>query len=769
MAVNWNPDAPDTLGPQWQPSSESAVVLDARSKMVAQSIDQTGVATIGTIRVAVGAIPSRGGVYAVEVYDNETGEVDESTRATLTARPNEDVTLNGWKEDDDTAASIYAEIDEATYDPSDYIKSPTGAPALATAQYVHRYSTAGLSLTGKRPLSVSIGVVLSSVPLSKINNVLNVALRIGGVLYNIGRLQARSSTVDIGYITLLHNPANGRAWTIADVQAFDGPNDAVVFYVDNVPYSRVYIYQAWMDVEVCTETRIAVGYLDDRSNGLTENAWNATTTMLTPTGGAWAKDGAGRHLYTVRRTYDRGSLAIPRLEERGVIPNPASGFTPVVDSSFGYITDMGDEHGKLFGLIQRTTVPAEHLDSISYADALAADVYTGVAAQMEYTSGGAGNFGIVRARVKSNAASAALTIKIKKRSDSSQVGSTYTLTAADAAELIEDAAGWKYLTAELSAVAALTATQFYVEFTSLATGVGDDKWSVLALDTLDQGNGATYGGTTDRALVNGTEADRYDLAVTIATIPTAVAGFTTSLLTQALDGDCGLCGVEQIEYVHGTWTATALGADFGYYQVDRSEDGGTTWDTYAKIVTEAVTAFSDYDSKRGVEACYRIRVVRSDEAPSAWSASSCETPTAQACEWLFVSSHEPALNVGYMQAGPETTYSFPNAQEREHLAIYGRDGKIALVGTEDLLVDFTLTLIVQAEDTDAPAAEGVSVFDPLRALMNADVPYVAVLDSAGNRFYADIAVPEGDADREVNYYTADVEIVELTLSPTPIA
>lgn len=759
--MNWNPDANDALGLQWQPSRESSVVLDAVTKMAAESIEQTASVAIGVNRVAVGAIPTRGGVYAVEVYDDETGV--PSGAELLTARPNEDVTLNGWTEDDGTATSIFSEIDDTTLNLADFIRSPVGAPAAATAQYVHRYSTAGLSLTGKRMLSVSLGVVVSSVPGSKINNVLNVGLNIGGVVYPIGTVQARSSTFDIGYFTLLYNPSTGAPWTIAEVQAFDS-SDEVVFYVNNVPYSRVYVYMAWMDIAAVTENRKAVGVLDDRASGLTPNAWNAAT-MTTPTGGAWTKDGTGRHLYTVRRSNGVGSLVIPTLEEPGVVPENAAGFSPTVDPSTAIITEMGDEHGALFGLIQRTTAPAEHADSVAYADAIEALVYTGQDAEQEITAV-ADDYGVVRARIKPNSATGNLLVKIKKRSDNSQAGSTITITPEDAASLPEDAAGWRILVEILATVPTLSAVQYYVEFSSTALGVNDDWWSVLAVDTLDQGNATTYGGTTDRALVNGTEADRYDLAVSISTIPDPVTNFETELASLALDGDGNDCSVDSLVYVHATWTPTSLSGDFGRYEIDRSEDGGTTWVTVAKLATEATSDFDDFESLRGVQACYRIRVVRIDESPSEWSSESCQTPTAADCEWLFTSNRTPSLNAGYNQLGPETEYVFPRADDRKYHRIYGRDGRLAFIGTEDPLVDFELPLIVQADPTEPTA--GVAVFGPLRALMGADVPYVCVLDATGNRFYADLVVPSGSANRNARVYLATVGIVELTLTPTPV-
>jgi len=41
------------------------------------------------------------------------------------ARPDADVTVTGWVEDDDTSVNMFQEIDEVAFDDTDYVKSPT--------------------------------------------------------------------------------------------------------------------------------------------------------------------------------------------------------------------------------------------------------------------------------------------------------------------------------------------------------------------------------------------------------------------------------------------------------------------------------------------------------------------------------------------------------------------------------------------------------------------------------------------------------------------
>lgn len=757
--ANWNPNANTRLGPEWFPIVEGGITLDAASKSACESIVQTASQVIGTERVAVGAIPTRGGIYVLEVYDNETAV--PANVATLTARPNEDVLTAGWEEDDDTVANMYLEIDESTIDVTDFIRPTQAAPiASVTANpYSYRAATGGLSLTGKRILGVR-NVIWYASTVAGVSARVRPGLNIGGAVQWGGIQSTSSSSATKAEHLWLYNPGTSKPWTIADVQALD-TTDELLIYGDHVfPFNNVSVFQAYCEVVVCDENRLAVGTLSDVGSALTADAWNEAA-MLTPTGGAWTKDGAGRHLYLLRRLTTSGALVVPTLDS-GEIPNPVSGFTPTLDSTYLYATAMGDAHSTVFGLIQRTTAPAESVDSISYFEADDALVFTGQDAEMEITAV-VGNYGRVVARAKSNQATADLLIKVKRRSDNVQFGGTYTLTKAVVDALPDLGSGWRAIDVLLSPVPALTATQFYVEFSSAAAGTGDDYWTVLALDTRDQGNGATFGGTTDRALVNASEADRYDLAVTISTVPTAPADFAVTLVDQTLTGDGSDCVVEAYERPHLAWTATVLAGAFTEYQIDRSDDVGVTWARVRVITTEATAAWDDSEALRGVSTCYRIRVVRSDGAISDWSPTVCVTPSPQCCEWAFTSNVDDSLNLAFSQEGYQIAYQFLDAEDVAYLEAYLRDYEIAISGTEDRGVTFDVPVVVQADQ--APSVEGVAVFDALRALQDADLPYVCVLDAKGNRFYADIRVPRGNANTAANYYVALIRVIQVRGTP----
>lgn len=726
------------------------------------SFVQTVSQAIGTIRVYLSTLPTRGGVYALEVFDGETAVPGAVT--TLTARPNEDVSGTGaspaWRQTDNVTTTIYTEIDEATLNVGDGIWC--GETAAATYTYVARFDTALLALTGLRILAVRLyartGLTGGSTAYLQLN--------IGGVA--VGAQGVFGGGDSSASVTYPYNPSTNAPWTIADVQALDTTGGVNIVGTTGVN-ANVLVYQLYLEVVTCPENRIAVGTLNDSASALTADAWNAAT-MLTPTGGVWTKDATGRHLYVVRRLTSTGAINVPTLGAAGLGGAPsASNWTVTADPTYGYVTAMGAAGGGTFGLIQRTTAPAESVDSQPYALQVTGLVYTSQDAEQEFSSAAVADYGQFQALINyAGTPTDSLLIKLKRRSDNVQFGTTVTVTKAMADAITTLGTGWKSLIVSAATFGTLAAaTQYYIEFSSSTDAA--NPWHVLALDTADQGNGATFGGTTDRAVVNGTEADRYDIPATVSSVPTAPAALTVTESVQTLSAatDAG-CDVETLEYLALNWNDTALAADFSYYEVQRSEDGGVAWFTIARISdAESNSDYADYDARTNDTAFYRVRVARlSDGATSAWTSIAGGTITATKCELRLVSNVDPSLNVAY-QWTPQRDYQFPNAESVITHDIYQRDGAVAFFPTEDRLTVFSTPLTVNVGKV--PAQRGVSVFDPLQALERAQgntIPYVSVCDHLGNRWFAAVIFPHGtERQRPGELCVAEVTIRELTRTP----
>jgi hypothetical protein len=265
-----------------------------------------------------------------------------------------------------------------------------------------------------------------------------------------------------------------------------------------------------------------------------------------------------------------------------------------------------------------------------------------------------------------------LVVTIKRRSDNVQFGGTLTITPAQANAAPDAGNGWKAITGNLTSTGTLAAaTQYYIEYSSTAANAGVG-WQVAAVDANGAVGGlAGYGGTTDRGAANATELDAWDVTGILSTVPAAPSGWAVALNTQTLTAS--VCDVLTVQRASMSWTATALGGTFLRYEIQRTEDGGTTWTTIAYVGTESVVAFVDYEAKRGVSAGYRIRVVRSDGAQGDWSTTiSVTKATTNNCVLSLVSNYAPTLNVNY-DYDPDVAYDFLETNEQVNVAVYGRD------------------------------------------------------------------------------------------------
>lgn len=347
------------------------------------------------------------------------------------------------------------------------------------------------------------------------------------------------------------------------------------------------------------------------------------------------------------------------------------------------------------------------------------------------------------------------------------VGGTLNITKAMVDALTASPLGWKAVAAKLASSATLaTATQYYLEFSSAVSGVGADSWSVLAFDTTNVGNDETFGAASspvDQGKVNGTRSQRYTLAATISQVPAAPTGLAVTTLHQTLV-NAAQCNGALWDYLHFTWTATALGAAFAYYEIQRSSDGGVTWATVRTIPLEATAAYDTYETRRGVLTSFRMRVVLLSGASSDWSATATGTaqPSGPGCVYGFVSDENPALNCAYVKLGPDETYAFPSAAEAKFDPIYGRDYQVASIPSENRGVTFTLSLLVTAITTPPVSGTATRPFQALRDISTASLSYVAVIDPEGNKTLANVRVPQGTRHEPAAMYIAQVDVTEIT-------
>jgi hypothetical protein len=375
-----------------------------------------------------------------------------------------------------------------------------------------------------------------------------------------------------------------------------------------------------------------------------------------------------------------------------------------------------------------------------------------------------------------------ITVKIKLDSTDATIGTPVTLTAAEvlaSPSFQTNADGGRrtvYLV-ELDLVGAtLTAAKHYVEFTTnqpVATTTGDTYWVVLGASmTAGDPDSAGFGGVTYTAantdesdVILRTEGD--DLALTVGQRPDAPTDFTATIANQVLitDNQANTPDwlIRDLEYVSLTWTVTTLSADFVRYEIERTQDAGTTWETIFSITDEAVDEARDYEGLRNVEASYRMRVVASWHIASVWTAEVAVTPAMTDCALLFTSNEDPTINQGYVDIGGSRTWKFLTGEEKETHILVGRSYQVVTGPLEYRGDQFEVTLAVWAGSV--PVDTGRAMFDLVESLNSVATSYICVLDEAGRRWLGDVTVTEGDR-RGSKTHEAKARVIEITDTPS---
>jgi hypothetical protein len=382
---------------------------------------------------------------------------------------------------------------------------------------------------------------------------------------------------------------------------------------------------------------------------------------------------------------------------------------------------------------------------------------------------------------------------VKNYATDVQVGSTAVVTGEDvaASPSFSVAQGFPstiplgYLVeVPLVGVSLTASTKYYVEVTTaqpLPSAAGDEFWAVDGpmSDSPDLNGEATFANDantavfTDSATVT-SDLTQSDASLTLSTTPTAPTGLTATQETEANDPDLEAagCTIPTVENVALDWTPTALGADFGYYQIERDDDD-TGYQCIAEGTDEDSETYTDWESIRGEPAVYRMRAIRGgDWIPSAYTSTATATADPYGAEVVFASNwlqaaiavnHEPEqtwpqpTNDGVLQlAGRDYQFFF---QEAENRGDGGADG-------------FTIPVVVYSgfPGQNNPTPDGRAAFGPLIDYLRDYAPYIAILLSDGSRWYGRARVDEASisySQDAAGQYTADVQVWVTQAEPTP--
>lgn len=387
-------------------------------------------------------------------------------------------------------------------------------------------------------------------------------------------------------------------------------------------------------------------------------------------------------------------------------------------------------------------------------------------------------------------------------------GVSASITPDDFDALSEIVDGWKEVTLTLSPAATLGGLASPGLLWRATGETAGSRWEVLGVrapaasgipgnlynevPSAQRLSSTTYqpsGGTTHRMTwmpppTNVSGADvAADVVFLLSQSPPTITGLTVQTLSQAVTGigeGCAgtpCCIPTEIFYHRVTWSAaagTVSGDYLGAIELQRSDDV-TEWQTIMSASSPGVTGFNDYEARAGQVSQYRIRATNLYDFAGAWSDAAsgtltspgvtvqCDDDDTAAGTLIFTSNADQsgARNLAYVMQfdrSVEESFAFPEAATSQMRRRYGRDYFTAFRPTERGGEQFSRVILVQAA---AGALPNMANIRSLRDLAWADLPYVCVRDERGNRWFANVVVPDVNISHRSSYY-ARVDIAEVT-------
>lgn len=365
-------------------------------------------------------------------------------------------------------------------------------------------------------------------------------------------------------------------------------------------------------------------------------------------------------------------------------------------------------------------------------------------------------------------------INIRRASDDALMAGPFNVQVSD---LQAPVTGWQKIGIDIGAVALVGGVKYYWEVTSAASPFYCWQVGVAIGGKGNPPSGppsgtatATWGNNVDSLIVYSFSVPTtysYNTALlSVSSAPPVPTGFN------AVHTGESACHVDAIAL---TWVNVALSCGvFGHFDLQRSDDLGVTWNQIARITDPLVSNFVDYESIRNKTAQYRIRQVRQDATPSAWSAVKSAMAVQSVFGLLFVSNEMPELNVFYPDLGASRQFSYPQAVST--LAPLGRNYEMVIHDLEYRGRNFKSRLAIRSGKANCPpqlvtcddrTLTGTDVFNPLQAICRADLSYVCVHDEHGDRYFANTTAPTAEwipVNQEI--FFQDVLVVEVTNVPS---
>lgn len=804
MANNWNPFAPAIVGNETFFTIGSTDRLAPSQPGLAQGFNSTVTQTVDSIELALASNPAvTDPLFTLwEIFTQ--GNEDPGTLQTVEYPPNVDETIGSWTDPLGGTTNLWAFIDDAVVFPpvgTDYIITIGGA----LTAYRASVDSSAFPLTARvSRLSVRAVVGLDPNRSSTIPRTFRLSLfhqpsgttydPPGNTFVNNG-FAPNPCEVSCGEI----NPVTGLPWSPTDVRSFDSGDWHIRITSTGTVACGAIVTSMSLKVSYwTTENREAVATWQRPSGALTTII--ASDNLVEPDGaGGWAANWSKANgvSYLLAPRWGRDTLIsgsatpasdiqwLSAYQDLGDAGNPAGISYPSVPGLVSQSNWQVGAHGEptqafigssrragrfallVAGVLSNDSQPYTMEFSANHIRVL--DSATTIAQRI--TAPATANYlGVRTCVIPPETADATLTITVRTTAGA-QVGTgSYTITA-DEVRALPGIAGTqlRYLEGFFSAAVALTnATQYDIR---LAVSTTDD-WFVLTPYCYTGDGAPSFGGTTDSLRVAGSAVADADAMVTILQQPTAPTNQAAEVEAAPTGDDSCFCRVGFVDQTVVRWTATSLAGSFSHYEIERAYDPGNgsspVFQPVAAPDTESTAFWVDREGRRNRSAQYRLRVVAVTAAFSDWVYTDWVIPQSYGCELIFTSNAAPELTVVY-EREPGVDFGFLDHDGDVLLKLQGRNYQVAFKASETRGLSKRLTVIANfGREPLNQIGQPIGldeIWDPIRAITRANLPYVCVLDHLGNVTYAHIEILGGTNQEPAWRYHTDVLISPLTSDP----
>lgn len=380
---------------------------------------------------------------------------------------------------------------------------------------------------------------------------------------------------------------------------------------------------------------------------------------------------------------------------------------------------------------------------------------------------------------------------------------TVSISVADFDALPEIVDGWKEVTLRFANPPSFATAADDVDWRWSATGeISANQWQILGAGNVIWPSGASTGivaqstqnanyyapyGTVNLTwmspAITGTSFDFLsDATLLFSQDPNPVSGFALEIEDQSVATalQCDVlpnCIPSAIQYVNITWSRQSLlpVTGFGAYELERYDSVDGDWNQIMVTSSPFVTGFTDFESRVGQTSWYRIRSVNVLDFAGPWVTGSATLPSPGVTIagdanslLIFTTNHNTGASLAYImqwENTPVEAFVFGEADMVQFNRMYQRNFPVAFHPLERDGEQFKRLILVNAAAIPLPS---LGNFTQLRDLAWADVPCICVRDELGNRWYANVRVPQGEVYQDRTIYIAQIEVTEVSEIPCPV-